>query len=86
MALRREDRPGYADAVWTTFQAKFQRGRLTMSSAEFMAVSRWMDRGIPLIVVLRALEDMKGSAGTLMACERPVEEAYRYWSQAMGLI
>lgn len=82
--LRREDRPTYAEAVWDTFREKFQPGRLTMSTAEFMTISRWMDQGIPLPVVLRAVEETGGQPRTLMACEREVERAYGYWFRAMG--
>lgn len=89
MAYRKEDRPTVAEAIWAYFQEKFQPTRLTMSSAEFQVISGWMDRGIPLTVILRALEDMtaqKSKPRTLMACVNAVDDAYRYWSQAMGLI
>lgn len=87
MALRPEDRPTYAAAVWETFQARYQPGRLTMSSAEFQTIARWMDRGLPLRIVLRGIEDMGNSKPrTIMACERPVERAYEQYYHAMGLI
>ncbi len=86
MALRREDRPTYAEACWETFQGKYQPSRLTMSSAEFNVVSRWMDRNIPLMITLRGIEETGGKPRTLLACEGPVERAYEYYAQAMGLI
>lgn len=83
--MRKEDRPTYAEAVWDTFRAKHQPNRFTMSTAEFQVVSRWMDRDVPLFVVLRALEEFTGRARRLEALEGPVEKAYAYYRQAMAL-
>lgn len=82
--MRTEDRSTYAAAVWSEFRQRHQPQRLTMSSAEFQVVSRWMDKNIPLPVVLRGIEETAGKPRTLMACEAPVERAYEYWFQAMG--
>lgn len=82
--MRTEDRSTYASAVWDEFRQVHQPGRLTMSSSEFQLVSRWMDRSIPLPVVLRGLEETGGKPRTLHACENAVERAYRYWHEAMG--
>jgi len=84
--LRKEDRPTYATAVWDTFRAKHQPGRLTMSSAEFQVVSRWMDRGLSLPVVLRAMDEFTGKARRLEAMEGPVERAFAYWRNCMGAL
>ena len=82
--MRSEDRPTSAEAVWETFRQRYQPGRLTMTASEFYVVSRWMDKDIPLPVVLRGLEEAGGKPRTLHACEAPVERAYGYWFQAMG--
>ena len=84
MPVRREDRPTYAEAVWEAFRQRHQPGRFTMSSSEFHLVAGWMDRDIPLPIVLRGLEEFTGKARTLNACAAPVERAYGYWFQAMG--
>ena len=83
-SVRPEDRPTYAEAVWETFRTKYQSQRFTMSSSEFHLLSGWMDKNIPLPVVLRAIDEMGGKPRTLHACEVPVEKAYGYWFQAMG--
>ena len=82
--MRTEDRSTYAEAVWDEFRRLHQPDRLTMSSMEFQLVSRWMDKAIPLPVVLRGLDETAGKPRTLMACENAVERAYQYWYQAMG--
>jgi hypothetical protein len=81
--LRREDRVPFAQAVWASFQHKAGTTR-DMSSAEFMTVSRWMDRSIPLPVVLRAIHEFDGTPRRLEACEASVVRAEAYWFQAMG--
>lgn len=83
--LRNEDRPTYAEAVWDTFRAKHQPDRLMMSNTEFKLVERWMDRDVPLFVVLMALEEFTGRARRLEALEGPVEKVYAYYRQAMAL-
>jgi len=81
--MRREDRVPYAQAVWASFQSKAGTGR-DMSSAEFMVVSRWMDRSIPLPVVLRAIHEFEGTPRRLEACEAAVKRAEAYWFRALG--
>jgi hypothetical protein len=81
--MRREDRVPFAQAVWASFQHKAGTER-DMSSAEFMTVSRWMDRSIPLPVVLRAIHEFDGTPRRLEACEASVARAEAYWFQAMG--
>ena len=82
--MRREDRPTYARAVWDTFRAKAKTQRESMSSTEWYVLSRWMDKSIPLPVVLRAIDEFNGTPRRLEALETPVEKAYAYWFQAMG--
>lgn len=82
--LRSEDRPTYAAAVWETFQMRHQPSRLTMTSAEFDLVRRWMDRGIPLPVVERGISETGGKPRMLLACEEAVRRAEAYWFSAMG--
>jgi hypothetical protein len=82
--VRREDRPTYAEACWDTFRQKFQPTRLMMSSAEFHQISAWMDRSLPLPVVLRGIEETGGKPRTLLACYTAVERAATYWHDCMG--
>ena len=81
--MRREDRVPYAQAVWASFQSKAGTGR-DMASSEFMVVSRWMDRSIPLPVVLRAIHEFDGAPRRLEAVVVSVERAEAYWFKAMG--
>jgi hypothetical protein len=55
-----------------------------MASSEFMVVSRWMDRSIPLPVVLRAIHEFDGTPRRLEACDAGVRRAEAYWFKAMG--
>jgi len=82
--VRREDRVPYAQAVWASFQSKAGTGR-DMASSEFMVVSRWMDRSIPLPVVLRGIHEFDGTPRRLEACEAGVRRAEAYYAKAMGL-
>ena len=81
--MRREDRVPYAQAVWAGFQDKARTGR-DMASSEFMVVSRWMDRSIPLPVVLRGIHEFEGTPRRLEACEAAVKRAEAYWFRALG--
>jgi len=81
--LRREDRVPYAQAVWASFQDKARTGR-DMASSEFMVVSRWMDRNIPLPIVLRGIHEFDGTPRRLEACVASVERCAAYWFKAMG--
>ena len=44
----------------------------------------WMDKSIPLPVILRAFSEFQGTPRVLTAMEGPVEKAYAYWFKAMG--
>ena len=81
--MRREDRVPYAQAVWASFQSRAGTGR-DMASSEFMVVSRWMDRSLPLPVVLRAIHEFEGTPRRLEACEAAVKRAEAYWFRALG--
>lgn len=77
----------YAQEVWTAFKDKSAGSpRMTlglMTPAEWSVVATWMDRDIPLRVVLRAFKDTKGKdARTLLYFAGPVEQAYRHWIEA----
>lgn len=81
--MQSDDRVTYAQAVWSSFQHKAKTQR-DMSSAEFHMVSKWMDRNIPLPIVLRAIHEFSGTPRRLEACASGVDDGYRYWFQAMG--
>lgn len=81
--LTSDERVLYAQAVWHEFKQK-SGTRRDMSSAEFNLVYRWIDRQIPLPVVLRGIQDFSGQARRLEAMERSVEQSAAYWYQAMG--
>lgn len=81
--MRREDRVPFAQAVWAAFQAKAHVER-DMSSAEWYTLTGWMDRDIPLPVILRAFGEFEGRPRRLEAMSAPVERAHSYWFQAMG--
>jgi len=81
--MRSDDRVSYAQAVWSSWQDKARSNR-DMSSAEFHIVSRWMDRSLPLPVVLRGIHEFEGTPRRLEACVASVERAAAYWFKAMG--
>jgi len=78
-----EQRISYSRAVWAAFQYKAKTHR-DMSSAEFYNVGRWMDRGVPLPLVLRAIHEFDGVPRRLEAVASKVDAAYEYWRQAIG--
>ncbi len=81
--MRAEDRISFARAVWHEFRLKAQTKR-DMSSAEYVLIGRWMDRPIPLPVVLRGIGDFVGRPRRLEAVEQSVDRSAAYWHQAMG--
>jgi hypothetical protein len=56
-----------------------------MTCREWYTLSGWMDRDIPLPVILRAFSEFSGKPRVLGAMEDPVSKAYRYYRQAMAL-
>lgn len=83
--MKAEDRIHYAQAVWETFCQQHKVRRFGMSHSEFYLVGQWMDKDIPLPVVLRGITETSGQPKTLLACEVPVQRAYEYYRQAMAL-
>lgn len=84
MRLTAEERILYSRAVWHEFGLKARKR--DMSSAEFVMIGRWIDRQIPLPVVLRGIQDFVGSPRRLEAVEQSVERSVTYWHQAMGYV
>lgn len=82
--LRNEDRPTYARAVWDEF-CKLSGQSRDMTCQEWYVLSGWMDKAIPLPVVLRAFGEFAGRPRRLGAMEGPVNRAYAYYRQAMAL-
>lgn len=83
MKLTPDDRIEYARAVWATFQGKAKTKR-DMSNSEFWVVSKWMDRGLPLPVVLRGIVDFGARPRRLEAVVGSVDESISRWHYAMG--
>ena len=81
--MNKDDRVTYAQAVWKSFQYK-AKTRRDMSSAEFHHVAKWMDKNIPLPIVLRAIHEFDGKPRRLEAVVRGVDDGYAYWFRAMG--
>lgn len=79
-----EERQGYAREAWRAFQGR-RAGRNHMSPAEWHVVAGWMDREVPLRVVLRGIEDCGGPPKTLLGIVGAVEEAYRHWQRSLSL-
>lgn len=78
-----EERIEWLRLLWSNFQKKAKTQR-SMTNAEYWMASKWLDRGLPLAVVLRAVQDFEGQPRRLEALERGVEEAARYHYQAVG--
>lgn len=83
MTLTPDERISYMQAVWETFQAKAKTQR-DMTNAEYHQVSKWLDDGIPLFVVLRGIAEFSGKPRRLEAVEVPVEKALAYRVKAVG--
>lgn len=81
--MRSEDRVSMAQAIWSAFQDKAGSKR-DMSSAEFWTVSKWMDRSLPLPIVLRGIHEFEGVPRRLEACVASVERSAAYWFKCMG--
>ena len=82
--MRSEDRPHVARAVWDEF-CKLSGQERDMRCTEWYVLSGWMDRDIPLPVILRAFSELNGKPRLLTAMEAPVNRAYAYYRQAMAL-
>ena len=78
-----DDRVTYLQAVWSSFQDKAGTSR-DMSSAEYHVASKWVDRSIPLPIVLRGIHEFNGAPRRLEAVVLSVERAEAYWFRALG--
>jgi len=75
----------YAESVWSAFKDKAATpSTRMMSPAEWALLSKWVDRGIPLRIVLRAIRDHLGHPRTLLTLEASVQEAWRHWQRALA--
>ena len=81
--MRKEDRVTVARTIWDAF-CKVSGQQRDMTCAEWYVLSGWMDRDIPLPVILTAFGEFKGKPRKLEAMQTPVERAYKYYRQAMG--
>ena len=81
--LTRDERVAWLRAVWSTFQERAGTAR-DMTNAEYHLAASWLDSGIPLFVVCRALKDFEGTPRRLEAVRVPVDKAVAYWRQAIG--
>jgi hypothetical protein len=80
-----EHRAEYANVVWLAFLEKSgQPPTRLMSPAEFGVLRGWMDAGIPLRVVLRALADTKGTGRVLGYFAPSVSDAFEHWRLALS--
>ena len=84
MKLTPDERVLVGKAIWSEFE-KLTGREANGSSAEYDLIRRWMDRGIPLPVLLRGIGETTGKPRTLMACEAAVERAVAYWQRTAGL-
>jgi uncharacterized protein YdaU (DUF1376 family) len=77
-------RQEYTHEVWAAFCRKggYPETRQA-SSNDFFTMKLWLDGDVPLPVVLRAIEETKGSGYTLAYYRGPVEEALSRWRQNM---
>lgn len=82
-ALTADQRIQFARTVWYEFQRK-ARTKREMSSTEWHVLSKWMDRGLPLSVVLRGLTDFAGQPRRLEGIVASVEESVERWHKAVG--
>lgn len=78
-----DQRVEWLQTLWANFQKKARTQR-AMSSAEYWIASKWLDRNLPLAVVLRAVQDFEGQPRRLEALAQGVEKAVAYWHQSIG--
>lgn len=81
--LTAEQRIEWLQVVWKNFQRKAGMRR-EMSSAEYSMACGWLDRGLPLAVVLRAIQDFSGTPRRLEALANGVNAAAAYHYAALG--
>jgi len=78
-----EQRIQYARTVWSCMEDRWGAERI-MSPAEWDLLRRWMDRDVPLRVVLRGLADTVGNGRGLLYYERCVEETIERWRRTLA--
>lgn len=66
-------------------------GAQLLSNLEYQTIRKWYDQGIPLRIVLRAMDDIyyaknrpATNINSLRYFERPVEQAMKHWAKAVG--
>lgn len=74
----------YARAIWGVVVEKRGHEWPDMSSSDFHLICQWMEARVPLRVVLRGLEDCKGTGKTLRYYEGAVREAIAYHHKAFA--
>ena len=81
-----DQRQDYADAVWSEFlKVSEQRVTRMMSPGEFVVLKAWMDSGVPLRIILRAMADTRGKGSSLGYYGPSVKAAIESWSKAVPL-
>jgi hypothetical protein len=81
------EREKYAREVWAAWQQRIGGNGEAMSSAEWDTVTRWMDVGVPLRIVLRGIQDCGGQPTphhTLLYVQPAVNEAFERWRRALA--
>ena len=74
----------YAE-IEDAFLAKARTGKLVVSPADWDQMRQWRQAGIPLRIILRAIDDTKLThARTLRYLSEPVKAAYAHWRAALG--
>ncbi len=71
-----EQRVQYIRLVWEEFWKRARGPERLMSPAEWYTAWQWREAGIPLRVVIRAMEDSKGTPATLRYYDGPVRAEY----------
>ncbi len=83
--MKFEDRAHVARAVWSEFCKLRGPGTPNPTAREWYVLSGWLDRDIPLSVILRAFGEFQGAPRLLTAMEAAVERANGYYRKAMAL-
>lgn len=82
--LTNGQREVYASHVWDAVVQRRCSVAPEMSSAEWHVLATWMDKGIPLRIVLRGIKDCTGTPRTLLCFRAAVEEAAHKWRRALA--
>ena len=76
----------YIQAIWQEVCARVKRDpERTCSSADFDLMFQWYRRRIPLRIVLRGIQDTKGTAPRVLYYRPSVEAAIGAWAHNIGL-